>query len=80
MAYLDLRAVAGRLGLSYETVRSYHTKAEAHRRTGAVRPGDLPPPDDTFGRSPVWREATIDQWLAGRPGRGAGGGRPRKRP
>lgn len=77
--YLDLHAVAERTGLAYSTIRHYHNSAEARRRSGAPRPGDFPPPDETFGRSPAWRGATMDAWLAARPGRGAGGGRPRKR-
>ncbi|AVH59948.1 MULTISPECIES: hypothetical protein [Streptomyces] len=77
---LDLQAIATHLGLSYETVRSYHTKAEANRRAGRPKVGDFPPPDNMFGRSPVWQDTTIDQWAAHRPGRGAGGGRPRKQP
>ncbi|KWT61845.1 hypothetical protein ADL21_11205 [Streptomyces albus subsp. albus] len=75
-----MAGIAEKTGLAYDTVRFYHNKAEARRREKAPKPGDFPPPDDTFGRSPVWREGTIDIWLANRPGRGAGGGRPRKHP
>ncbi|MXM66100.1 hypothetical protein GR925_22275 [Streptomyces sp. HUCO-GS316] len=76
---LDLEALAEKTGLTYATVRSYHNHAEARRRDGNPRPGDLPPPDKRFGRSPAWLEKTIDELLANRPGRGAGGGRPPKR-
>ena len=38
----------------------------------------FPKPDVMLGRSPRWRPATLDAWKASRPGRGAGGGRPRK--
>lgn len=72
--YLDLAAVADILGVSYDSVRTYHTRAKRNRRRGHTRPGDLPPPDATFGRSPVWLRDTISGW--DRPGRGAGGGRP----
>lgn len=41
-----------------------------------IKPGDLPPPDDTYGRSPVWKASTIKRWMRERPGRGVGGGRP----
>ncbi len=36
-------------------------------------------PDATIGRTRGWLPETIDQWNAQRPGRGVGGGRPRKR-
>lgn len=39
---------------------------------------DLPEPDVTIGRTRGWLPDTIDQWNAQRPGRGVGGGRPRK--
>ena len=42
----------------------------------AVERGSLPPPDYHVGRTPIWMPETLDAWT--RPGRGAGGGRPRK--
>ena len=39
---------------------------------------DLPEPDVTIGPTRGWLPDTIDQWNAQRPGRGVGGGRPRK--
>ena len=39
---------------------------------------DLPEPDVTIGRTRGGLPETIDQWDAQRPGRGVGGGRPRK--
>ena len=39
---------------------------------------DLPEPDVTIGRTRGWLPEPIDQWNAQRPGRGVGGGRPRK--
>jgi hypothetical protein len=36
------------------------------------QPGDLPPADKVFGRSPVWYDATYQAWKAGRTGRRAG--------
>jgi len=81
--YLDLAGAAEVAGVQYRTMRNYHQTAERNRRLAEkykdasfIRPGDLPKPDDTFGRSPVWLPATIEQWMANRPGRGAGGGRP----
>lgn len=40
---------------------------------------DLPEPDVRIGRTRGWLPSTIDEWNASRPGRGVGGGRPRKR-
>ncbi|HET6699523.1 MAG TPA: hypothetical protein VFG88_10580 [Nocardioidaceae bacterium] len=60
---LDSEGVAALLGVKRESV----TRMKAR--------GDLPEPDETFGRSPVWRAATIIEWQAQRPGRT---GRPRK--
>jgi hypothetical protein len=81
--YLDLAEVAEIVGVQYRTLRNYHQTAERNRRLAAkyddpsfIRPGDLPKPDKTFGRSPVWLPATIEAWMAHRPGQGIGGGRP----
>ncbi|GAB3435434.1 hypothetical protein [Flindersiella endophytica] len=78
--YMDMAAIADYLGLTYATVRGYHGHAEKRRRDGNPRPGDLPPPDAQFGRSPVWLRTTIERWSTSRPGSGAGGGRPRRSP
>lgn len=75
---LDIADVAARTGLAVSTVRAYHAEATQRRREGTSRPGDLPAPDQVIGASPAWLVATIDQWVANRPGRGAGAGRPRK--
>lgn len=64
--YMDARAIAERLGVSLATVYSYRKR------------GFLPEPDLMVGRSPAWRSETVEQWIATRPGRGVGGGRPRK--
>ncbi|MFT4189799.1 MAG: hypothetical protein QM621_14640 [Aeromicrobium sp.] len=60
--YLSYGEVADRLGIT----------------TGALGSANLPDPDALIGRTRGWREATIDEWAANRPGRGVGGGRPRK--
>lgn len=80
---LDLRAVAEVIGVTYRTAKNYHQIAKQHRRLAEekndpsyIKPGDLPPPDGTYGRSPVWKLSTIEKFLTKRPGRGAGGGRP----
>lgn len=81
--FLDLRGAAELAGVQYRTMRNYHQTAERNRRLAEkhqdpsyIKPGDLPKPDRTFGRSPVWKTSTINTWIRERPGRGAGGGRP----
>ena len=60
--YLSLTEVAARLGIT----------------TGALAGYKLPAPDALTGRTRGWLPETIDEWNAARPGRGVGGGRPRK--
>ena len=60
--YLSVTDVSKRLGIS----------------TAAVSACSRPHPDATIGRTRGWLPETIDQWNAQRPGRGVGGGRPRK--
>ena len=60
--YLGVTDVAKRLGISTAAVSAYK----------------LPEPDATIGRTRGWLPDTIDRWNASRPGRGVGGGRPRK--
>ena len=74
--YLTIEDVARVIGVGVDSMRVYHQRAARNRRASKPRPGDLPPPDETFGRSPVWTESTISAWIDARPGRGAGGGRP----
>ncbi|WP_433233786.1 hypothetical protein [Actinomadura nitritigenes] len=57
-AYWSIEDVAAYWGVKPKTVREYR-----------VRPGALPPADETFGRSPVWKPETIIGFQ--RPGRGA---------
>ena len=63
-AVLDIAAVAARIGATPATVRSYRTR------------GYLPAPDVILGQSPGWLPETVEAWIAGRPGKGAGAGRP----
>lgn len=63
---LTVHDVAAHLGLALDTVRNYRKQ------------GRLPAPDGMLGNRPWWWQGTIDQWQASRPGRGVGGGRPRK--
>ena len=59
--------VAAHLGVTPATVRKYAST------------GRLPVPDGRVAASPWWSPDTIRAWQAQRPGRGVGGGRPRKR-
>lgn len=72
---LTLPEIAERIGVGVDSIRVYHQRASKNRRDGNVRPGDMPPPDQQFGRSPVWKLASIIRWEQRRPGRGVGGGR-----
>lgn len=74
--YLTIGDIARVIGVGVDSMRVYHQRAARNRRDGKTRPGDLPAPSETFGRSPVWDADTITEWIATRPGRGAGGGRP----
>ena len=60
--YLSVTDVARRLGITSAAVSAYK----------------LPEPDAMIGKTRGWLPETIDRWNAGRPGRGVGGGRPRK--
>lgn len=60
--YLSVTDVAKRLGISTAAASAYK----------------LPEPDARIGRTRGWLPETIDRWNAARPGRGVGGGRPRK--
>ena len=62
--YMGVPDVANRPGISTAAVSAYK----------------LPQPDALIGRTRGWLPETIDRWNAARPGRGVGGGRPRKHP
>ncbi|TDH47941.1 hypothetical protein E2F47_25865 [Mycobacterium eburneum] len=72
--YLTLQDIAERLGWSINTARTMQHRANSRRAAGKSRPGDLPPPDHRFARTPVWLVETIEAWEKRRPGQGAGGG------
>lgn len=57
--------VAAYLGVAVSTVSTYKAR------------GQMPEPDQTIGRTPVWRPARIIEWHETRPGHG---GRPPNRP
>jgi hypothetical protein len=67
-ALLDADEAAERAGVKRGTWTSY------------VARGRAPEPDERDRRtgSPRWLGSTVDAWARGRPGQGAGGGRPRR--
>lgn len=66
--YLDIAGIAARLGVKPSSVQVYHTRAKRNRKAGESLAWDLPAPDATFGRTPVWLIPTIETWEATRPG------------
>ena len=63
---MTLEDFAEFIGVTYKTICNYKAL------------GLLPEPDKVVFRSPLWKPSTARKWYAARPGRGAGGGRPRK--
>lgn len=57
--YWTVADIAEHWGVTPQTIRTYRSRGR----------GELPPEDAIFGRSPVWRPATILEFQ--RPGRGA---------
>ncbi len=57
--YWGAAEVAAYLGLSAQTIRNYAAE------------GRMPEPDVRIGTIGGWSKATIDEWKANRPGRGA---------
>lgn len=79
LRYLSRGDIGRWFGVGGETVRKWQERHGAGG-DGGYRP--FPHPDVLLDRSPGWsphREAEIRAWYKGRPGRGAGGGRPRTR-
>ena len=59
--------IAALMGWRMSTVRNYRDQ------------GRMPVADGYQGNRPWWRESTIEKWRESLPGRGVGGGRPRKK-
>ncbi|MFJ8309787.1 MULTISPECIES: helix-turn-helix transcriptional regulator [unclassified Streptomyces] len=57
--YWTVADIADHWGVTPQTIRTYRSRKR----------GELPEPDKLFGRSPVWKPATIIGFQ--RPGRGA---------
>lgn len=76
--FLTLADVADLLGMKTQTISFYRAHSKPGRRY-ANHP--FPAPSRLVGRSPIWmrdRTEELKAWDAARPGRGTGGGRPRK--
>jgi hypothetical protein len=74
---MTLSDIAGEYSLTVPTVRTYNGKAAHNRRQGTAKPHDFPAPVDRIGNSPLFDAREVRDWFDHRPGRGAGGGRPR---
>ncbi len=72
LGYLDTTAAAERIGVTVESLRQYRSREPKHASRAA-----FPEPDAMLAGHPAWLPATIDAWLASRPGKGAGGGIPK---
>lgn len=69
--FLDTDRVGERAGVAAGTIRTYLKRSRKRIEKGLpLRAADLPLPDETAQRSPLWRTSVIDAWLSSRPGRG----------
>lgn len=63
--------IAERIGVSIRSVLVYLQRSRARLKSGEqLRPQDLPLPDRTLGKTPVWHPGSVSSWIAARPGRG----------
>jgi predicted DNA-binding transcriptional regulator AlpA len=53
--YLTSADLAKLLGIKQTSVHRYRVR------------GDIPQPDEYVGRTPLWKQETIDQWVENRP-------------
>ncbi|QKY78535.1 helix-turn-helix DNA binding domain protein [Gordonia Phage Zitch] len=69
---IDLREFAELAGVSYTTMRKYHSRARRRRREAATDPTIkvaswmLPAPDEQIGQSPAWKLSTAQKWVDAR--------------
>ena len=56
--YLTSDQLAARLGIKRPSIHRYRVR------------GDIPPPDEYVGRTPLWAVASIETWEQARPGHG----------
>jgi predicted DNA-binding transcriptional regulator AlpA len=71
---LDYAEIASKIGVDVDSVRTYHKRAEARRKSGTVSPIDMPAPARRIGQSPVWDAEAIAAWIETRENRNLGQG------
>ncbi|SKT55850.1 Uncharacterised protein [Mycobacteroides abscessus subsp. massiliense] len=75
---VSIAEIAAEHGLAESTVRTMNGQSAQRRRANKSRPGDMPALVDRVGNSPLFDRREVRSAFDRRPGRGAGGGRPRK--
>ncbi|URC17705.1 hypothetical protein SEA_TARDUS_90 [Gordonia phage Tardus] len=69
---IGIKEFADLAGVSYTTMRKYHSRARRRRREAAADPTIkvaewmLPPPDEEIGQSPAWKLSTAQKWIDAR--------------
>lgn len=76
-ALINIDVWAALQGVKKTTVEANRSRHNARRGTPEARAGDMPEQDTVLGRAPFWRMSTYRTWEAGKPGKGAGAGRPK---
>lgn len=66
VAFLDSEQMAKLGGLETESFRVALSRSRTNRRNGRDVPSDVPEPDHTFGRSPLWLPDTAQRWIDAR--------------
>lgn len=67
--FLTLSDIAQILDVKPASARVYHEVAQRNRREAeegrkdAIRPTDMPEPFARIGRTPVWTQDAIDEWM-----------------
>jgi hypothetical protein len=64
-------------GITKSSADSIRTRSNRRRKEGQPKAGDMPAEDQKIGPSPYWKMSTYRAWEKSRPGKGAGGGRPK---
>ena len=64
--FLTLSDIAQILDVKPQSARVYHEVAQRNRRENQVRPTDMPEPMRRIGRTPVWSQESIDEWMTRR--------------
>lgn len=62
---LSIEDVADAMGIKVSSLRVYAARSNKRRMDGLDSATNLPLPDFTFGRSPLWAESTIRDWRGG---------------